>query len=161
MLLVTLLFVLTTRGVKLDHSTYTRAETGAELPSPTLLPLARRASSVLLQPETESQPILGKINEYGKRKRSWAALNRAKRIVHSAPATPASLSRSWTSPRTTLSRYPALSDEDMALSDSDYTERRLRSFGRGSDDEFQETLPKTGSLDTDYPALLNNGEMYE
>jgi hypothetical protein len=163
MLLVTLLFVLTTRGVNLDYSASARAGNGAGLPSPILSPHTRRASSAFPLPEkVEPQPIPDPINEDRKWKPSWGALDRIKRTTHSAPATPAGLIRIRDSTRaSSLSRYQTASDEeDMTHSDLDYTELQLR-IGQGSDDEFLETLPEGRFLATDYPTPPNHGEMYK
>lgn len=97
MLLVTLLFVLTTRGITLDFHTTTRGGARADLPSPVSSPILKRPNSMLFPPRDPPdaerlQTPMGDLRSLEGRYRTY---QRSGESVQSAPATPAGSSRTW------------------------------------------------------------------
>src|SRR5271169_750273 len=95
MLLVTLLFVLTTRGVSHDFHIPFRNGTRTDISSPVFSPRVKRRSSALLPQETERTPDpTGELREV---RSSWRSLPPSRDSVQSAPASPSRLLRHWNS----------------------------------------------------------------
>ena len=95
MLLVTLLFILTTRGVTLEIPSVGRMAFPAETPATSPF-IDRSNSGVLLQRERlEMDRRLSTSPEYRKLNGSWQGVNASGESSHSAPTTPAAPSRSW------------------------------------------------------------------
>ena len=166
MLFVTLLFVLTTRGVTLDiHGTTRNGTARADFSSPVSSPPMKRSSSAFLRfqdlSDTERTP--GSNREAHKMKLNWRNLPPSRDSIHSAPASPPSLIRTWNSPPTSsLKRYHTSSDdEDTQDSDNDYAHLPSTALGKGSLEEFFETSKEEMVDDVGYPTPSSNGELYE
>src|SRR5271170_6559237 len=100
MLLVTLLFVLTTRGVRLDFHTPTRGLTRADLSSPISSPQLKRDDSIFLSLHrlTETERVPDHVEEIGRFRRNWRSLTPSRDSSRTAPASPPSLARPWNTP---------------------------------------------------------------
>ena len=117
-LLVTLLFVLTTRGVTLDIQSAGRL--GVPTETPATSPVMNRISSApLLQREMHMERQLNLLPEHSKRNGRWERINASGESIQSAPASPAAGSRSWHSSHlSALNHYHNFSDTD--ISDNEY-----------------------------------------
>jgi len=105
MLLVTLLLVLTTRGVNLDFGIGPRLVTKRDIPIPDESPNIRRPQSTVSPWQTKADAIMNTQSDFVKRTRSFHSPNILRESIQSAPATPSGTQRAWTSPRpSSLSR---------------------------------------------------------
>jgi hypothetical protein len=161
MLLVTLLFVLTTRGITLDfHRHGARAEW-----SPVSSPRMKRVRSAFspLQDQSENEGVLDQPNETPRMNLNWRNFPPSRDSVQSAPASPPSLLRHWnTPPASSLNRFRTLPDDDnMQNSDSEYTHLSAAGLGTGSFEQFFETTGEEGIEDLDYPTPSSNEELYD
>src|SRR5277367_4513133 len=113
MLLVTLLFILTTRGVTLEIPSVGRMGFPAETPATSPF-IDRNNSGLLLQRErVEMDRRLSTSPEYRKLNRNWQGVNASGESTHSAPTTPSAPSRSWhSSDISALNHYHTFSDTD-------------------------------------------------
>src|SRR5277367_255959 len=157
MLLVTLLFVLTTRGVTLDLQSPSRMGILAETPATS--PVMDRAISGFLQ-QRERQEMERRLNtspEYGKLNRSWQRINVSGESIQSAPTTPAAVSRRWhSSGASALNHYHTFSDTDN--SDTDYGEMARELGGESSLDHRGATDADAVEI-ADYPTPSSNEEL--
>ena len=136
MLLVTLLFVLTTRGVTLDiHGTTRNGTARAEFASPISSPPMRRVSSAFLPSRdlSDTERTLNSHREARKMKLNWRNLPSSRDSSQSAPASPPSLIRHWNSPlASSLNRYrPSSDDEEIQDSDNEYAHLPSTALGKG------------------------------
>jgi hypothetical protein len=159
MLLVTLLFVLTTRGVTIEIQSTSRTGIPAETPatSPTL---DRPNSSILVQRDRlEMERRVNTSPEYRKVNRNWQRMNVSSDSIQSAPTTPAAVSRSWhSSGASALNHYHTFSDTDN--SDNEYDEL-TRELGGESSREYRETTNEDAVEIADYPTPASNEEIFE
>lgn len=97
MLLVTLLFVLTTRGITLDFNTTSRVGVRTDLPSPISSPNLKRPSSMLFQPRDhrDADRLQTPVRELRSLEGNMREYQTSGEAVQSAPATPAGSSRTW------------------------------------------------------------------
>lgn len=112
MLLVTLLLVLTTRGVNLDFGIVPRQSTRRDIPIPDDSPNVRRPQSTASPWQTKVEAIMNSQSDFVKRRRSLHSPN-IRESIQSAPATPSGTQRAWTSPRpSSLGRRHHYTSED-------------------------------------------------
>lgn len=157
MLLVTLLFILTTRGVTLEIPSVGRMAFPTETPATSPF-IDRSNSGVLLQRERlEMDRRLSTSPEYRKLNRSWQGVNASGESSHSAPTTPAAPSRSWhSSAISALNHYHAFSDTDN--SENEYDEL-TRDFDGDSSLSYR-GIPNDSAVETaDYPTPSSNEEV--
>ena len=159
MLLVTLLFILTTRGVTLEIPSVGRIGYPSETPATSPI-IDRNTSAVLLQREgLRMHRRLSASPEYRKLNRSWHGVNASAEFTQSAPTTPAAASRSWQSSRSSaLNHYQTLSDTDN--SDSEYAEL-TRDFDGGSSLQYRRIANGNSAEKSDYPTPSSNSEVNE
>ena len=110
MLLVTLLFVLTTRGVRLDDQTIIRSGARPDFSSPASSPSLKRIHSMQSQQElAEAVKALDPQGYSTSLGRLRGFDSRSEGAVHSAPTTPAGVIRTWNSrnspPPSSLNRH--------------------------------------------------------
>lgn len=163
MLLVTLLFVLTTRGVSLDFYTPIRNGTRADFLSPVSSPPMKRHSSAFLpQDQLETERTLDPTGELRKLRLNWRNLPPSRDSVQSAPASPPSLLPPWNSlPASSANHNRTPSDEEETQEgDNESAHLPSRGFGRGSLDEFFGTNEERVE-DVDYPTPSSNEEILE
>jgi hypothetical protein len=145
MLLVTLLFVLTTRGVTLDFHSVARNGTRADLSPPAASPQFRRivaASRLQEDPRSDREA-------YRKLKWTWDGLPPSRDSVQSAPASPASIPRRWNTPPTSiLNRYYSQSDEDLP---HEYNDLPTAALDPSSSEESLEATNEEVEKAADYP----------
>lgn len=166
MLLVTLLFVLTTRGVTLDIHGITRNGTArAEFASPLSSPPMKRVSSAFLpsQDPSDTERTVNSNGETPKMKLSWRRLPSSRDSSQSAPASPPSLIRHWNSPPASSLNRDCTSSDDEEIQDSDneYAHLPSTALGKGPLEKFFETSKADEGDDVDYPTPSSNGELYE
>jgi hypothetical protein len=162
MLLVTLLFVLTTRGVSHDFHTPFRYATRTDISSPLFSPpLKRRGSALLAQDRSETERTPDPTGELRKIRSNWGSLPPSRDSTQSAPASPSRLLRHWNSPLTPSSnRDRSPSDEETRDSDDEYANLSSTAQARGSLDELFGRNEGTVE-NNDYPTPLSNEEMLE
>jgi hypothetical protein len=163
MLLVTLLFVLTTRGVTLDiHGTTRNGTARAELTSPISSPPMKRGSSAFLH-LSDTERTVDSNGEARKMKLNWRNLPSSRDSSHSAPASPPSLIRHWNSPPASSLNRDSTSSDDEEIQDSDieYTDLPSSALGKDPLEEFSETSKAEEGDDVNYPTPLTNRELYE
>jgi hypothetical protein len=99
MLLVTLLFVLTTRGITLDFNSAVRTGVRADIHSPVSSPTVKRPSSMLFAPPEHSdhEGLLPRIGDLRNLEGSIRGYQTSGEYVRSAPASPSGVSRAWNS----------------------------------------------------------------
>src|SRR5271168_3764413 len=159
MLLVTLLFVLTTRGVTIEIQSTSR--TGIPAETPATSPVLDRTNSGLLvrRDRLEMERRVSTSPEYGKVNRNWQRMNVSSDSIQSAPTTPAAVSRSWySSGASALNHYNTFSDTDN--SDNEYGEL-TRELGGESSLEYRETTNEGAVEIADYPTPASNEEIFE
>ena len=159
MLLVTLLFVLTTRGVTIEIQSTSR--TGIPAETPATSPVLDRANSDILvqRDRLEMERRVSTSPEYGKVNRNWQRMNVSSDSIQSAPTTPAAVSRSWHSSRASaLNHYHTFSDTDN--SENEYGEL-TRELGGESSLEYRETTNEGTVEIADYPTPASNEEIFE
>jgi len=167
MLLVTLLFVLTTRGVRLDFHTPTKNPTRAEFSSPISSPHLKREDSTFLSPRrlSETERVPYPADEIGKPRRNWRSLTRSRESSQSAPVSPPSLTRPWnTPPASSLRRYHGESDgEDVQNSDGEYADHLVASkqLGTRSMDNLFDLTDGARTDRVDYPTPSSTYEISE
>src|ERR1700733_8351332 len=99
MLLVTLLFVLTTRGVRLDFQTSIGAR--GEFSTPISSPSLKRIHSMLQAHQERSEILYNRADSSGESMAmgpGFRTLDSRGESIHSAPASPAGGLRAWNSP---------------------------------------------------------------
>jgi hypothetical protein len=161
MLLVTLLFVLTTRGFALDIHSAGRIGTQADLATPATLPIMNRTGSGFQFQRERLQmerPMMSS-PEYRKLSRSWRAVNASAESVQSAPTSPEAISRPWHSSRTaTLNHYHMISDNEHSENDdSDVS----NGFSGASSLELRGATNNGVDENMDYPTPASTGEIFE
>src|SRR5436190_4849437 len=113
MLLVTLLFVLTTRGVNLDFHSPIRNGIRAGFVSPGSLPMRRISSAFLSQDHSDVERTLDPTSELAKLRMSWHNLPPSRDSIQSAPASTPRVLRAWNSPpASSLNRYRGMWDAE-------------------------------------------------
>lgn len=159
MLLVTLLFVLTTRGVTIEIQSTSRTGIPAETPATSPV-LDRTNSSILVQRDRlEMERRVSTSPEYGKVNRNWQRINVSSDSIQSAPTTPAAVSRSWhSSGASALNQYHTFSDTDNSDNEHDELTREL---GGESSLEYRETTNEDAVEIADYPTPASNEEIFE
>lgn len=130
MLLVTLLFVLTTRGVSLDYRIVARNVPRTDLSSPFSSPSSKfvNAGTFTVRERGRREGTPDSKAEFGKLSPNFRSLSNLRESVHSAPVTPSGSFRGWNTPSSSsLHRYLSPSDdEDMLRSDSDTSQMPAR-----------------------------------
>ena len=161
MLLVTLLFVLTTRGIAIDLHAPIRNPTRSGHSSPGSFAFGKRVNSPYLQLQDPPGPRLTN-REAHKLKPPFRYLHLSGDSLRSAPATQCNFVRRLNSPPVSfMNRSRDFSGEDGQGSDIEDNDLQSAGLGRGSQDEFLETSNKGTSEGTDYPTPPSNDELYE
>jgi hypothetical protein len=138
-LLVTLIFVLTTRGITLDTPSPIRNTPKPDFQSPIVSPQSFAPSPKVRRVST--------FDAYRRVREQWDGRPSSRESIQSAPASPAELQGRWNlAPPSALSRF--LPDEEVTHSDSEINE--MRSFS-GTEDIGQEDIADR------YPTPVSDG----
>jgi hypothetical protein len=161
MLLMTLLFVLTTRGVRLDFHTAVRSGVRADLSPPASSPSLKRVHSMLQWQERSEVNKPSDSNGQSLTGNGLLNFESRSESVHSAPASPAGGLRTWNSPASSsLHRYATLRPpntlaeflvdtvESETLSDNE-SQDMFRSSGMEEEIECQD-YPTPSSVQEDF-----------
>jgi hypothetical protein len=99
MLLVTLLFVLTTRGITLDFNSVVRTGVRADIHSPVSSPPVKRPNSMLFPSHEHSDhdSLLPRIGDLRNLEGSVRSYQTSGEYVRSTPSSPSGVSRTWNS----------------------------------------------------------------
>ena len=154
MLLITLLLVLTTRGVNLDIGIGPRPGTKRDIPLSEYSPNMRRSQSTISPWQTRAEAIMNTQSDFVKRTPGFHSRSSILReSIRSAPATPSGTHQAWTSPR-----QSSLSRRHHYISEDEDTDNQEAIYDDAQTPLWDERSQSQDSLN---PKLVVNGDVQD